>query len=165
MISANYEEGYQIYFQTNPKNGEKIWIPNNYCSNCAIKLRSVHRGDFDRLFAFTFPTFCRESQNHIDDCYFCLTDVKGYSLKWKNSIIYTNVPSVTKAAYEHTDSIPGNPAKCKAEGINADGNQTLEYKPTRNLPELFDQKDLNYLIRDLNLSKKKVEILNSRLKE
>ena len=83
-------------------------------------------------------------------------------MKCKNSITYLNVPSITKAAYDHNDFIPGNYAKRKAGEINADENQTLEYKLTRKLLELFEQKELNDLIRDLNLSKNKAEILVSR---
>ena len=69
-------EGYEIYFQIKPENGRKYWIPNSCYSTCAISLRSVYRGDFDHLFRFTSPTSWREPQNHIEDCYFCLTDVK-----------------------------------------------------------------------------------------
>ena len=41
----------------------------------------------------------------------------------------------------------------------------MGHEPTTNLPQLFDQKGLNDLIRDLNLSKNMAEILGSRLKE
>ena len=41
----------------------------------------------------------------------------------------------------------------------------MEHEPTRNLPQLFDQKGLNDLIRDLNLSKNGAEILGSRFQE
>ena len=80
MFSA-MREGYEIYFQIKPENGEKYWIPNSCFWNCAISLRSVYRGDFDHLFRFTSPTSWRKPQNHIDDCYFCLTDVEGHSSK------------------------------------------------------------------------------------
>ena len=41
----------------------------------------------------------------------------------------------------------------------------MEHEPTRNLPQLFDQKELNALIRDLNLSKNEAEIMAFRLKK
>ena len=41
----------------------------------------------------------------------------------------------------------------------------MEHEPTRILTQLFDQKGLNDLIRDLNLSQNEAEILGSRLKE
>ena len=37
----------------------------------------------------------------------------------------------------------------------------MEHEPTINLTQLFDQKLLNDLIRDLNLSKNEAEILGS----
>ena len=92
------------FFQIKRENGDKNWIPNSCCSTCAISLRSVYRGDFDYLFRFTSPTSWRDPQKHIDDCYFCLTDVKGYLLIWEDSIIYPNVSSVTQAAYNRKDS-------------------------------------------------------------
>ena len=52
------------------------------------------------------------------------------------------------------DSISGNFIKRKAEETNySDEHQTMEHELTRNLTKFFDQKGLNYLIRDLNLSK------------
>ena len=47
--------------------------------------------------------------------YFCSTDVKGYSSKWKDSIIYPNISFVTKAAYNRKDFISENFTKRKAE--------------------------------------------------
>ena len=159
-------ESYEIYFQIKPENQEKYWIPNSCCSTCAISLRSVFQRDFDHLFRFISSTSWREPQNHIDDCYFCLTDIKRYSSKWKDSIIYPNVSSVTKAAYNRKDSISGNFTKLEAEETNYfDKNSTMEHEPTRSLPQLFDQKGLNDLMRDLNLSKNEAEMLGSRLKE
>ena len=141
-ISSAIREGYEICFQIKPKNGKKYWIPNSCCSTCVISLRSVYRGDFDHLFRFI------------------------YSSKWKDSIIYPNVSSVTKATYNPKDSISGNFTKRKSGETNySDENQTMEHEPTRNLPQLFDQKGLNNLIRDLSLSKSEAEILGSRLKE
>ena len=42
-ISPAMWEGCKIYFQIKPKNGEKGWIRNSWCTTCTIKLRSVHR--------------------------------------------------------------------------------------------------------------------------
>ena len=107
-MSYAMREGYEIYFQIKPGNREKYWIPNSCCSTCAVLLRSVYRGDFDHLFRFTSSTSWREPQNHIDDFYFYLTDFKGYSSKWKDSIIYHNVSSVTKTTCNRKDSISRN---------------------------------------------------------
>ena len=150
-MSSAMREGCEIYFQIKSRNGEKYWIPSSCCSTCAISLRLVYRKDFDHLFRLTSPTSRRQPQNHIDDYYFCLTDVKGYSSKWKDSIIYPYVSSVTKAAYSRKDSISGNFTKRKAEETNySDENQTMEHELTRNFQQLFDEKGLNNLIKDLN---------------
>ena len=46
----------------------------------------------------------------------------------------------------------------------SDMNQEENFLAISNQPQLFDQKDLNDLIRDLNLSKESSEVLNSQLK-
>ena len=35
----------------------------------------------------------REQANHGDDCYFCMTNVAGFSSKSKGNINYPNLPS------------------------------------------------------------------------
>ena len=83
-------------------------------------------------------------QNHVNDFYFCLTDVKGYSSKRKDSIIYLHISSMTKAACNRKNSISGNFTERKAEETNySDENQTIEHESTRNLLQLFNQKGLN----------------------
>ena len=92
--------------------------------------------------------------------------VKGKSSKWKDSIIYPNVSSVTKAAYNLKDSILGNFTKRKAKETNYyDENKTMEHESTGNLLQLFDKKGLNDLIRDQNLSKNEAKILGSKLEK
>jgi hypothetical protein len=34
-----------------------------------------------------------EQKGHINDCYFCLTNVKGFSSKFKHAIQYPNLSS------------------------------------------------------------------------
>ena len=41
----------------------------------------------------------------------------------------------------------------------------MEHEPTRNFPQLIDQKEMDDLIRDLNLSENEADILGSRLKK
>ena len=73
---------------------------------------------------------------------------------------------MTKAACSCKDSISGKFTKRKGKKNNySDENQTMKHETTRNMPQLFDQKGLNYLIRDLNLFHNETEILGSKLKE
>lgn len=47
-----------------------------------------------------------EPLNHVNDCYFCVTNVCGYSKKKnKKFIVFSNLPSAIKSVL-HSDSIP-----------------------------------------------------------
>ena len=46
-----------------------------------------------------------ETQNHTDDCYFCLVKVKGYSAKYKKDKVYPNHASALRPV-PHNDSLP-----------------------------------------------------------
>ena len=47
----------------------------------------------------------REQANHVDDCYFCIVNVAGFSSKNKSKINYSNIPSAMRPV-PHSDSIP-----------------------------------------------------------
>lgn len=47
-----------------------------------------------RKMPFCTPMVWMEPTNHTEDCYFCLTQLKGFSEKSKRSIKYTDVASV-----------------------------------------------------------------------
>ena len=51
------------------------------------------------------PIVWRNSQNHLDDCYFCLIDFEGFNSKTKSSIVYHNLPSATWPI-PHSDVMP-----------------------------------------------------------
>ena len=48
----------------------------------------------------------REQANHVDDCYFCMTDVAGFSSKSKGNIKYPNLPSAIRSIPHSADLPP-----------------------------------------------------------
>ena len=42
---------------------------------------------------FAISMIWREQRDHSTDCYFCLTSIKGYSMKTRHNIIYSTVDS------------------------------------------------------------------------
>ena len=106
-----------------------------------------------------------EPQNHDVDCYFCNTTlIKGFNAKNKQRIVYADVPSVTKPVFIHVSKVENSLGVIENKRLNSEGDKP-EPKRSKKNPILFDQAELNDLIRDLNLSKDKVELLGSRLKE
>ena len=54
---------------------------------------------------FATPMVWREQKDHSSDCYFCMTDIKGYTSKNKKLIMYPDVPSAMKPV-PHDEFLP-----------------------------------------------------------
>ena len=116
-----------------------------------------------------------EPRNHETDCYFCVTNVRGLNNRKRDTWKYPVLDSAQRPR-PHSTAVPiaiwrENEAESVAveEGsVNTSGNTTSdsgELFRSEQLPEKFDQKELNDLIRDLRLPKDAAELLASRLSE
>ncbi|EZA54307.1 hypothetical protein X777_06137 [Ooceraea biroi] len=100
------------------------------------------------------------------------SQIHGFNTKNKGSIHYPEVSSVTKPIpVTLSDSIPipptlnDNPAEdSDFECQDPEQDDSFTYC-TDKTPKLFDQLQLNDLVRDLGLSKEKSELLGSKLQE
>ncbi|KAK4874956.1 hypothetical protein RN001_014316 [Aquatica leii] len=115
-----------------------------------------------------------EPTNHLDDCYFCVVDVKGFNRNqtWR----YPDLQS-TKCLVLHSENLPRSIYVSKVIRIPSEtimlpnshksGPSTSgsEWEAEKSTPKLFSQNELSDLIRDPNLSKQGSELLASRLKE
>ena len=54
---------------------------------------------------FAIPMIWREPKDHIQDCYFCLVNVKEFSSKTKSKIAYPNLDSTSRPV-PHDASLP-----------------------------------------------------------
>jgi hypothetical protein len=104
----------------------------------------------------------RESSNHTTDCYFCLTNVTGFSYKTRASVKYPAVPSVSKP-------IPHDPVTCPIPTAPTEytvGEETQEVSPLSSPTNdsdsdyqsqedihLINNAELCDLVRDLALTK------------
>ena len=123
----------------------------------------------------------RNPTNHISDCYFCMTPPvsKGLSRKKKHGIQYPNIPStirpvshgeilpVTKAPEKYTlDSDKQEIESSASSGKFPMSSQELYIASCiSHEPHFISQNELNDLVRDLELSKTKSELLGSRLQQ
>ncbi|GFO43194.1 gats-like protein 3 [Plakobranchus ocellatus] len=124
---------------------------------------------------FAVPMIWRGQSNHVDDCYFCLTNISGFTTKSKHKIVYPDVRSAIKPVAHNDDdlSVPTPPTdKCVLESDEDTSTSNTEETTEDFLPRLvstephfLSQEDLNDLCRDLYLSQRQSEILASRLKE
>lgn len=129
--------------------------------------------------AFAVPMVWREPTNHIDDCYCCLTQpIKvGLSMKKNRTVQYPNLPSAIRPI-PHSDSLPV-PTLPKNYELNVKNEDSVEeevdnasstlHEPDFNTiddqPHRLSQSELSDLIRDLDLSQEKAELLGSRLQQ
>jgi hypothetical protein len=125
---------------------------------------------------FGIPMVWREPHNHYDDCYFCMVNIIGINSKNRSKWSYPDLASARRPI-PHSDDLPV-PKYCQLPELapdesdvpdsfegNKSGDSDSDYEAHSSFPQCFDQKELNDLIRDLNLSKDSSELLASRLKE
>ena len=121
----------------------------------------------------------REPKNHFDDCYFRAVNTNRINRKNRNSLVYPNLESAIWPIL-HCNEIPvpvfkGLPelelpgseedqASILSTDSSVDTVSDVGFPPSL-LPQLFSQRELNDLTRDLNLSKESSELLTSRLKK
>lgn len=172
-ISPLLETCYKAYFKIAIKNKDKSWVPKICCLKCYKYLTGWHNGNIKQM-PFGIPMQWREPKNHVDDCYFCLTTLKGFSKKSKHSVKYANVSSVSMPL-PHSPDIPVPKRFSSSSSLSSfmeeedeagpsnSGEVFVDEKSTE--PHLINQSELNDLVRDLDLTKEKSEILGSRLKQ
>ena len=171
-ITSNISNIYHRYFGCHVGDQDKPWAPHICCLSCAANLSAWSNGKLRKM-PFAIPMIWREQINHLDDCYFCVTNIKGYSKRNKGNVKYPHLKSAIRPV-KHSEEYPMLPLNCSntevlATNENASDdmkNNDSNYVP--NLtggPQLVTQSMLNDLRRDLKLSKTDAEILGSRLKQ
>ncbi|GFN95414.1 gats-like protein 3 [Plakobranchus ocellatus] len=114
----------------------------------------------------------REQSNHVDDCYFCLTNISGFTTKSKHKTVYPDVRSAIKPVAHNDDDLPvptPRTDKCVLESDEDPSTSNTEETtedflppPVSTEPHFLSQEDLNDLCRDLYLSQRQSEILASQ---
>lgn len=172
-ITDFVKETYAEYFGFKMDKLDKSWVPNKVCKSCVESLRLWKKGERSGL-DFGIPMIWMEPKNHVDDCYFCVVDAKGFNRNqtWR----YPDLQS-TKCPVLHSETLPrpvyvSKVIRMPSETMMLPNSQKSkqstsgsEWEGETSTPKLFSQNELSDLIRDLNLSKQESELLASRLKE
>ena len=166
-----------MYFGCPLGDQDEKWAPHQIYTSYFSGLRNWLNKRTSAM-PFATPITWREPKDHFQDCYFCLVNAKGFSSKHRKKIIYPNTDSALRPV-PHEPSMPAplppeDELASLADKVVFDEDSNLspsdstgsEYEPQEKLkPILFSQEQLSDLIRDLALSKQKVELLASRLQE
>jgi len=100
-----------------------------------------------------------------------MTNTKGFSSKQKDKIVYPDIPSAMKPVlHDATLLVPDPPveveeSKVESTSESSDHDEEEYLELDHDQPHLINQSELNDLVRDLNLTKDKAELLASRLSE
>lgn len=163
---------YFAYFGIEILHQDKVWVPHSVCKICVEHLRQWERGTRKSL-KFGVPMIWREQKNHYDDCYFCMINIVGINKNNRHKWKYPNISSVQRPV-PHSENVPiptfhqvvQQSQEDEAEiPISSQVDDDFEYCGKTSDPKPFSQNELNDLIRDLDLSKERAELLASRLKE
>lgn len=170
-ITDLIKKAYKLYFDCPLGDQDKNFAPHIACITCTTTLTEWLKGK-RRAMPFAVPMVWCEPKDHFSDCYFCLTNIAGHSSKTRHKIKYPNVSSV-HFPVPHNEWLPvpvcnlqtmeSDPMSSDSEG----SEHVEEYCPQSHdtSPQLFNQKELNDLVRDLKLSKQQSELLGSRLQQ
>ena len=77
--------------------------------------------------SFAVPMVWREQADHAADCYFCLTNIKGFSRRNKSKVIYLNCNSALKPVPHGNDlpvPSPSSPIELKLEESSTEHEAT-----------------------------------------
>ena len=85
----------KAYFQVPLGDQKKNWAPHVVCHNCEEMLRDWRKGKRKGL-PFGVPMVWREPKDHLNDCYFCMVNLKGIEKKNRQSISYPSIPSAIR---------------------------------------------------------------------
>jgi len=165
---------YQNYFGCHVGDLDKPWAPHICCLSCTVNLCAWANGKLLKM-PFAIPMIWREQTDHINDCYFCATNIRGFSSKNKANIQYPNMKSAMRPV-KHSEDFPIHekqhpidedillPSPCSIQSGEEMSDDDFVQK-FYDQPHLISQAELNDLRRDLQLSKISAEMLGSRLKQ
>ena len=85
-IDEFYMKAYYTYFKIKLGYHDKTWAPQSICKSCKESLRLWTTGNRTAP-KFGIPMIWREPPNHVDDCYFCMTNLVGYNKKKRKNIL------------------------------------------------------------------------------
>jgi hypothetical protein len=158
---------YFSYFQLKVGDQDKSFAPHTACNTCVEGLRYWYDGK-RKAMPFAIPVQWREQKNHYDDWCFCMVNVTGYNKKNKKEIKYPNRLGAIRPV-PHGPDLPvrSPPDSLSDESVSSSSQSATEemyFEPHQcdRPTDKFTQSELNDLLRELQFTKEKSELLGSR---
>ena len=161
-ITKSIQRAYKYCFDCKLGDQDKEWAPHVCCAPCNSMLSAWMNGK-RKAMPFLVPMVWRKPKNHFNDCYFCMTNIDGFTKKKKSKITYPNCESARKPVpHDETNPPPVPPVDMSdtssSEESTSDtetGEGDMYVSDADNSPHLLGQAELNNLVRDLELTKEK----------
>ena len=181
-ITPLVKKSYQFYLECKIGDQDKSWAPHICCSTCARDLPKWLKGEKVAM-PFAVPMVWREPSNHVNDCYYCMVPPLsgGITKKRKKMIGYPNIQSALRPVPHGVGlPVPDPPKEFSIDSSDDEGGETPSSCSPQastsydepfvchggsSAPYLLTEEELNDLVRDLELSKAKAELLGWRLKQ
>ena len=132
-LTEHVKKLYRAYFGCKAGDQDKNWAPHSCCVRCSSALSLWFKGSGPGL-PFGVPMIWREQHDHSSDCYFCLTDTKGYNTKNKDCIKYPNLPSAIRPV-SHSAEIPVPTAPVTLPSNESDSSDSCDTECSEFQPE------------------------------
>lgn len=110
-ITQVIKDKYREHFGIGISHQDKSWAPHGVCGTC---YRYLYQTASQNVYPFGFvqPMHWMEPKDHETDCYFCMTDITGFTTKSKHRIVYPNLTTTTRPIriddYPEEPAIPSN---------------------------------------------------------
>ena len=170
-VSQALKLNYLAYFGVKLGDQDKTWAPHFVCKVCDVSLSRWKSGKLSSM-RFGVPMVWREPSNHVDDCYFCVTNIPSYHPAALAKVDYPNLPSALRPV-PHSAEVPvptpeqrflditlSDSESAEGAGSDSEFSSVLSAGSSK-----FSQAELNDLVRDLDLPKESAMLLSSRLAE
>lgn len=116
-ISENTKTYYELYFGRVIQNPDENWVPDIACKSCEVNLSLWWNGTRAQM-PFAVPMIWKKPRNHRNDCYFCMTNVVGFSAKNKHKINYPDCASAVKPVMHGANfPIPVTPNHIESQAV------------------------------------------------
>jgi hypothetical protein len=168
-ITPEIREIYKECFKMPLCDDQQEWAPSTVCSKCVSTLKRWKAGD--ALLHFEVPAIWRMPSMHPENCYFCMTETRGFNKTNSSNIKYPVLEACVKPQPFNGDNIMAELSNdildddiMETESGASPLDQESDFDSLNSGPTMYTQPLLNDLIRNCGMSKRKAAVLARSLK-
>lgn len=132
-ISAKLKIAYKHYFGCKLRDEDRSWAPHICCGMCYVGLTQwLNRKQ--KHMPFAVPMVWCEPTNHVSNCYFCMTNICGFSKKNRSKIRHEDCKSAFKPVPHDSEyPVPVSPSSDSLEDQAASDDEPPAFPMDENM--------------------------------